>query len=560
MHNLDNSILALILVLVIIILINFWYYRQRLKYIREKIINNWGKKRKQNYKEKEIDSISSYFKNTKDSKVFFIDDITWNDLNMNDIFSTINNTQSSVGEEFLYNILREPLFDETKLKARDSTIKYFACNDKERVRIQYIIAKLGKDRMACISDFFNSEWLNSKKLIYYRILSSIPIIFMGLFFITKVALLLLIISIAFNSFLHFFHFRKNQYIMRRLNYIVSLVKCAEKIARLHIEDIKSYFTTIEVSINNLKSVKNNTFTFFDPDSIQNDMDIIMDYIKMFFLFDVIKFEKINLIVGANKKNLKDIYEFVGTIDSCISITSYRKSLNYYTKPTFVNCNQSKKLIFKDMYHPLIHKPVSNSCEIYKSILITGSNASGKSTFLKTIAINSILAQTIYTCLANEYKSSYFKAYTSMALRDDLIGNESYYIVEIKSLKRIMEHLDDKIPCLCLIDEILRGTNTVERISASSEVLNYIANKNCLCISATHDVELTSILNNIFDNYHFQENITRGQIIFDYKLYHGRAETRNAIKLLSIMGYSNNIVSRAEERAENFLDSGIWNEI
>ncbi|NFA12198.1 DNA mismatch repair protein MutS [Clostridium botulinum] len=290
------------------------------------------------------------------------------------------------------------------------------------------------------------------------------------------------------------------------------------------------------------------------------MAIIRDYIKMFFLLDVIKFEKTNLIIGKNKDDLKNIYEFIGTIDCCISIASYRKSLKYYTKPVFVSLHGSKQLEFKDMYHPLIKEPVSNSCEIYKSILITGSNASGKSTFLKTVAINSILGETIYTCLANKYKSPYFKIYTSMALRDNLTGNDSYYIVEIKSLKRIMENINDKIPCLCIIDEILRGTNTVERIAASSEVLNSIANGNCLCLSATHDLELTSILNIVFDNYHFQENITRDKIIFDYKLYHGISKTRNAIKLLSIMGYNDVIVSNAEKMADNFLNSGIWNEI
>jgi DNA mismatch repair ATPase MutS len=506
-----------------------------------------------------MNSIASYFENIKDTKSFFIDDITWSDLNMKEIFGRINNTQSSVGEEVLYNILRQPLFDEAEMHKRDSVIRYFECNDKERIKIQYIIAKLGRNRRDCISDFFTKESTHSNRLAYYRILASIPVISIGLIFITKIAILLFILSIAVNSFLHFLLFRKNEYQMQRFNYAISLVRCAEKIASLQIDEIKGYFSTVEDSISSFKSIKKMFFTFFDPDVI-NDMNIITDYIKMFFLIDAIKFEKVNLIVEEHRNDLKSIYEFVGTIDSFISIASYRKSLTYYTKPILGNCDESKHLIFKEIYHPLISEPVSNSGEINKSILITGSNASGKSTFLKTVAINSILAQTIYTCLATEYKSSYFKTYTSMALRDDIIGNDSYYIVEIKSLKRIMENINDKVPCLCIIDEILRGTNTVERISASSEVLNYIANSNCICISATHDVELTSILNKIFENYHFQENITREQIAFDYKLYPGRSETRNAIKLLNIMGYSSDIVSRAENRAKSFLENGCWNEI
>lgn len=159
------------------------------------------------------------------------------------------------------------------------------------------------------------------------------------------------------------------------------------------------------------------------------------------------------------------------------------------------------MLFRDIYHPLIKKPVLNNGDFPKGVLLTGSNASGKSTFIKTIAINAIMAQTIYTCLAKEYSSSYFIIYTSMALKDDIHSSESYYIVEIKSLKRILDAIYNYIPCLCFVDEILRGTNTVERIASSCEVLKKIASENTLCFAATHDVELTYMIEGAFKNYH-----------------------------------------------------------
>ncbi|MBY6868974.1 DNA mismatch repair protein MutS [Clostridium botulinum] len=280
MQNFNVFILVLILAM---LLMYFWNCRQRLKYIREKIINNWGKQKKQNYTEEDMTSILNYFKNTKDRKIFFIDDITWNDLDMNEVFIRINNTQSPVGEEFLYNTLREPLFDERKLKDRDKIVEYFSCNNKERIEIQYIIAKCGKNKTACVSDFFNNVWINSNKLIYYRLLSVIPIISMGLFSRTKLAILLIIalISIIFNSFIHYFHFRKNVCEIERFNYIASMILCAERITKLKIIHIKNYFPQIENSIKNLRKMKNIAFTLFDPEVI-NDMGIIMDYIKMFF--------------------------------------------------------------------------------------------------------------------------------------------------------------------------------------------------------------------------------------------------------------------------------------
>jgi DNA mismatch repair ATPase MutS len=261
------------------------------------------------------------------------------------------------------------------------------------------------------------------------------------------------------------------------------------------------------------------------------------------------------IVNKYKAEFHKIYEVVGYLDSIIAITSYRKSLDYYCVPELKNYQTFLK--FTDAYHPLIKKPVANSLDGSMSILLTGSNASGKSTFLKMAAINAIFSQTINTCLAKEYSSSYFIIYSSMALKDSIANNESYYIAEIKSLKRILDSLSPDIPCLCFIDEVLRGTNTVERIAASSQVLHELSKRNCLCIAATHDIELTSILQNDYENYHFQESLTDNDIVFDYIIYHGKSTTRNAIKLLKFMGYEDQIVLNAEDRAKRFEKSGSW---
>lgn len=148
----------------------------------------------------------------------------------------------------------------------------------------------------------------------------------------------------------------------------------------------------------------------------------------------------------------------------------------------------------------------------------------------------------------------------MALRDSILSNESYYIVEIKSLKRILDHVNSQIPTLCFVDEVLRGTNTLERIAASSHILATLAKMNALVFAATHDIELTHILEDIYSNYHFQERIVGNEVRFDYKLYQGRAVSKNAIKLLGMLGYSKDIIAKAEKAAENFLIAGEWRKI
>ena len=214
---------------------------------------------------------------------------------------------------------------------------------------------------------------------------------------------------------------------------------------------------------------------------------------------------------------------------------------------------------------MIQEPVKNSIRAERGVLLTGSNASGKSTFLKTVAVNAILSQTVYTCMADRWSSGYFRVYSSMALQDNLEGQESYYIVEIKSLKRILDETlsreegksGERAPVLCFVDEVLRGTNTVERIAASSQILNYMAGRQALCFAATHDIELTHILENYYDNYHFQEQVQDHDIQFDYKLYPGRASSRNAIKLLGLMGYEEDVIQAAERSAQQFLENGEW---
>ena len=175
-----------------------------------------------------------------------------------------------------------------------------------------------------------------------------------------------------------------------------------------------------------------------------------------------------------------------------------------------------------------------------------------------VAINVLFAQTIHMTLARRYLACFFRVYSSMALRDDIVSGESYYLTEIKALKRILDQIDTHtVPVLCLVDEVLRGTNTVERIAASTEILTHLSGKNMLCFAATHDIELTRLLNQDYTNHHFREEIEQNEIVFSYKLYKGEAKSRNAIRLLEMIGFAPEIIQKAQSNAEQFLRTGRW---
>jgi DNA mismatch repair ATPase MutS len=251
--------------------------------------------------------------------------------------------------------------------------------------------------------------------------------------------------------------------------------------------------------------------------------------------------------------IDDMLTLVGEIEALIAVGAFRAG-RVYCIPVFTDIPEIQA---KNSYHPLIEAPVKNDYRVDRGVLITGSNASGKSTFLKTAAINGILAQTSHTCMADSYRTGFFRICSSMALRDDIRSGNSYYMAEIKSLKRILDMLKQEgAPVLCFVDEVLRGTNTVERIAASTQILRSLAKTKGICFAATHDIELTYLLKE-YDNYHFEESIEENDISFSYKLFKGPSSTRNAIKLLQVMGYDDRIVKEAEKMAADFLEKGSW---
>ena len=132
------------------------------------------------------------------------------------------------------------------------------------------------------------------------------------------------------------------------------------------------------------------------------------------------------------------------------------------------------------------------------------------------------------------------------------------MAEIKSIKRIMDaYALDGAPVLAFVDEVLRGTNTIERISASSVILQQMSGLNGFCFAATHDLELTEILKNYYENVHFEESIENNDIVFPYRLVKGKATSRNAIALLSIMGYDKAITDAARNQAQRFEINHKW---
>lgn len=532
--------------------------KRKLEKLKKTIREQWGKEAQGDIEEPE--RIEYYFNRSVNEDTEYIDDITWNDVDMDNVFARINSTYSSMGEEYLYKMLRMPEYDEGNLKERDRIIQIFQKDKEKAFRLSEIFSAVGRTKKISLLDFVDRlDNVEVKSNAMHYVLIALMLISIVTLFIEPVfGIMGVVVMLCVNVGTYYSKKAEVENYFVCMRYIVGMQNAAYMISKCGIDDIDKYVNRLKEINKTLAPVRKGIF-WLAPKNIDGSVsEVVLEYVRMITHADIIKFNNMLKHTNTYRNEIIEMFEILGMLDACVAVASYRESLEYYVTPEFAGGDNCIKAV--DVYHPMVSNPVANTIDEKKCVLLTGSNASGKSTFLKTIAINAIFAQTIYTCLAHEYVTPFYDIYSSMALKDNLLGNESYYIVEIKSLKRIIDKVKNGRNVLCFVDEVLRGTNTVERIAASSMILKELSDMGAMCFAATHDIELTNILAKYYSNYHFQEEVSNDDVLFNYTLYKGQATSRNAIRLLNVMGYDKDITNRAEEAANLFINTGKWKNI
>ena len=246
--------------------------------------------------------------------------------------------------------------------------------------------------------------------------------------------------------------------------------------------------------------------------------------------------------------MEQVFAFVGEVDILISIASLRKGLDTYCLPTV----KGSGIAAVQMYHPLISNCIPNSIEVLdKSVLLTGSNMSGKTTFIRTMGINVLTGLTLNTCFAHSMTFPRLRIYSAIRISDDLLNDKSYYFEEVLTIKQLIDRSLEDIPTLFLLDEIFKGTNTIERISAGKAVLSVLTKANNLVFVSTHDIELTELLDTEYSLYHFSELVKDNGVDFDYTLKEGKLKNRNAIRILQLNNYPAHLIDEAMRISEKF---------
>ncbi len=523
--------------------------RNRKKRIKEKLLSEFGNSKTDTF---DFEYIERYFRKKDHSTVFqTLSDKTCNDLDFRELFMFSDRTNSKVGQQYLYNKLRTIPVDSTENIKNERLLDEFTNNSNFRVSVQCQLNKLNNSEVYHVAALFQDEILKPPKwyfivplLSFASVMSFIMAFFNPVFF-----LVILGLSIV-NIVIHFWN-KKNLH-----NYFSSI----PQLSKLNgvAQELYKYDILKKINPDLMKSASvinkiNSRMSFFNLEvEMQSDQRIafwaMLEIVKIIFLIEPLFLFGTLKRIDTKRAEIEDVFLFVGAIDAIVSIASLRYGLNKFCTPKIID---GQKILFaQEVYHPLIENCVKNNLKVNdKSILLTGSNMSGKTSFIRTIALNVITGLTINTCFAEHFSMPRVRVFSAIRISDDLMNDRSYYFEEVMTIKEMIDNSKAGNLNLFLLDEIFKGTNTVERISAGKAVLSSLNEENNIVFVSTHDIELADLLKNEYDLYHFSEIVDHKTVDFDYKLKEGKLKNRNAIRILQINDYPEGIIKEAIEISE-----------
>jgi DNA mismatch repair ATPase MutS len=488
---------------------------------------------------------------------------TCEDLDFEELFMFLDRTTSKVGQQYLYNRLRAIPNSINDKNKKEKLIAKFIEDSDFRIKAQLQLKKLNKTDAFYISSLFQEEHQKPPKWFFIvRILSFTSLFSLVMLPFNPSVFFVFLLTFIINLGIHYWN---KKHLYSYLGSIPQLLKL-NKIANILFKEqaFRELNPELPNSIRAINQVRNRMSFFRLEANLQSETEAILwgvlELLKIAFLIEPLLLFGILKRLNKKRKELENVFRFIGEIDISISIASLRKGLDNYCKPEISETNFSSI----NIYHPLINDCVTNSIEVSnKSILLTGSNMSGKTSFIRTIGLNMITGLTINTCFAQNISIPRLRIYSAIRITDDLMNDKSYYFEEVLTIKEMIEKSSDEKPNLFLLDEIFKGTNTIERISAGKAVLSTLNRNNNIVFVSTHDIELTDMLSEEYELYHFSEIVKHNNVDFDYKLKEGKLKNRNAIRILQINDYPSNIINEAIDISKKLdkitaISSGITN--
>ena len=543
--------------LVVVILAGFHLLtRRRRRKLLERLRAEWGRPTERT---RDLSEIAHYHRVFAADRESPLDARTGEDLNLDAVFAVIDRAESDIGQQLLYHRLRTtPTSDD--LAAFEALMTRLSEDAAARERIQVSLSRLrGHPGQVW--------WLTQPGILQTRrgdvvfpVLGLVVPVALMLTVVWPMALVAVILGVVVNMIVRYVTALRLGPPLGPFRQVAPLLAVAEVVRPLiagYGLPVGSALSSDLARMRRLRRIAR--WVGHDPTTSDDLTDAIHETANMLFLLDLCLLVFASREIQAHGPALLRTVASVGTVDAAISVASYRVGAAGWTRPVFESPSGASTML--GLRHPLLPEAVPNSVELGppRGVLITGSNMSGKSTFLRTVGVNAILAQTVNTCLATSYRAPVFIVRSLIGRSDDLTTGRSYYRDEVEAVLALVRASRGNRPHLFLFDELFRGTSTIERIAAAEATLAELipgdgrSPSPHIVIAATHDRELVALLEGTYASYHFTDNLDADGLSFDYVLRRGPARSWNAIALLESCGAPPRLVDRALARTAGLAE-------
>ncbi len=498
-----------------------------------------------------------------------LDDVTWSDLSLDEIFADADRTESDAGCQMLYYMLRNPLSDPDEISNRRELINFWRRESKIRNDVLIYLHHAGRLPRGSVYDLLKScREIEPKSFTeYYVRIALLAVSVASMFVSTGLGTVFFVAVLLSNVYAYYRDRTRILPHLRLFAYICSLMQSADDVSRLISSadnaSLKQLADRMKALLDDLHDVRRGSLAAIGSERNTNPFRAVMNVLGIFVFADQFRFWKLRDKLMSRESDVDRLISLTGSVDALISAAGYVESFGDALCIPKFDDNPAGEIRLKGVYHPLIENPVANDLDAGGSILLTGANASGKSTFLRSVALAGLFAETFGYACAAECSMPLIRIISAMSISDDVSGGDSYYMAEIKAVRRMMNVRDrdrnngNDMLCACFIDELLNGTNTEERIAACTQILEAMAKDGMRVFAATHDMELTGLLSDAYVNYHFEEDLSEGDVRFSYLLKAGPSQSSNAIRLLIELGFDDGITDRAFEMIRRHKRDGVW---
>lgn len=474
-----------------------------------------------------------------------LDDGTWSDLGLDDVFDLVDGTTTTAGRAFLYAALRAPLTDLGELEHRREEMAALLSDPEELQRARDPLRRASRDDDVDVFGFLgDGAGKGAWKKAVYPLLAAAEVGSVVLLVLTGLPGFLVFLAVTINNIV--VHYVEKMRLAERSAVLAAFHRVlmdGRLILRSRTRRFARERALLAERLPRCRRLRRRTALFLPKGAAVDIMQMVVEYVNMTLLLEAISCVFSLRECVALRKDLLEIWRAVGAVDALSGAAHRAAGRRTVSTPAYAPGEAGIRAA--EVVHPALEDPVANPASLRSpGVVLTGANMSGKSTYLRSVAVNQILAQSLALVFARGYSCGLFRIASSMARADDLGRGESLYLSEARRILSILSLADrGGPPVLAFLDEVFSGTNSPERVAITIALLEHLEERRAVSLLATHDLEIPARLGGGYECLHLRDSAGAEGMRFDFKLEPGVVKERNAAKLLGLLGYPASLLER-----------------